>query len=160
MTLRAKDIPVNEVTCALKIKQKIITKQTWVNQKTCYHWQVWNERDWCQGFLSHHSKYKYRVPTPSWMLHVCIIYSIRDYRFNSLVTAWECGVRFGQTSYIENQNRKIPFQITLDTQKKNSPLSWNPLGIKRIEPLSGCCFARSFAYPLIWLNQDQRKSRE
>ena len=113
-----------------------------------------------QGFLSHHSKYKYRVPTPSWMLHVCIIYSIRDYRFNSLVTAWECGVRFGQTSYIENQNRKIPFQITLDTQKKNSPLSWNPLGIKRIEPLSGCCFARSFAYPLIWLNQDQRKSRE
>ena len=28
MTLRAKDIPANEVTCALKIKQKIITKQT------------------------------------------------------------------------------------------------------------------------------------
>ena len=70
------------------------------------------------GFLIYHSKYKYWVPTPSWMMLVCITYSIRDYSFNSLVTAWEFGVKFFQTSHIETQNRKIPDYRLLSTLKR------------------------------------------
>ena len=57
-------------------------------------------------------------------------------------------VRFCQISDIANENRKLPFQITLDIQMKISPLSQNPLEIKRIEPLSGCFFARLFDYSI------------
>ena len=57
-------------------------------------------------------------------------------------------VRFCQISDVANENRKLPFQITLDIQMKISPLSQNPLEIKRIEPLSGCFFARLFDYSI------------
>ena len=57
-------------------------------------------------------------------------------------------VRFCQISDIANENRKLPFQITLDIQMKISSLSQNPLEIKRIEPLSGCFFARLFDYSI------------
>ena len=107
MTLRAKDIPLNESPCALKTEQKI-------NHKT----NISTSEDVLS--LTHLERKRL---VPSWMLLVCTTYSIRDYRFNSLVTALECGVRFCQTSYTANQNRKIPFQITLDTGMKNSPLS-------------------------------------
>ena len=57
-------------------------------------------------------------------------------------------VRFCQISDVANKNRKLPFQITLDIQMKISPLSQNPLEIKRIEPLSGRFFARLFDYSI------------
>ena len=70
------------------------------------------------SFLIYHSKYKFWVLTPPWMLLVSTIYPIYDHSFNSLVTAWECGVRFCQTSHIETQNRKIPDYRLLSTLKR------------------------------------------
>ena len=123
MTLRAKDIPLNEFPCALKTEQKINHKTNISKSEDVLSLTHLERKRLAPGFLIYHSQYKYWVPTPSWMLLVCTTYSIRDYRFNSLVTAQEFGVRFCQTSHTANQNRKIPFQITLDTGMKNSPLS-------------------------------------
>ena len=86
MTLGAQGIPINEVTYALK--------QTEDDQKTnmsesedLLSLAHLERKRLVPGFLIYHSKYKYWVPTPSLMLLVSTIYSIRDYSFNSLVTA-------------------------------------------------------------------------
>ena len=60
---QSEDIPVNEVTCALKIKQKINHKTNISKSEEVLSLTSLERKG--LGFLSHHSKYKYRVPTPS-----------------------------------------------------------------------------------------------